>query len=116
MNAVGNTGIGLDLRSPGKQAPLCAELKLIKQERNIPYKGIVSVYVLHQELADKLLMFVASDCSKLIIGVFLAIERVDIMGMAARKHLNNLVFYVLNPALVGSNLAKFITVKSLVML
>ncbi|KAJ6376640.1 hypothetical protein OIU76_025735 [Salix suchowensis] len=50
------------------------------------------------------------------VGVFLAIERVDILGMAARKHLNNLVFYVLNPALVGSNLAKFITVKSLVML
>ncbi|KAJ6417440.1 hypothetical protein OIU84_003205 [Salix udensis] len=50
------------------------------------------------------------------VGVFLAIERVDILGIAARKHLNNLVFYVLNPALVGSNLAKFITLKSLVML
>lgn len=50
------------------------------------------------------------------VGVFLATKRIDILGTDARKHLNNLVFYVLNPALVGSNLAKFITLKSIVML
>eukprot|EP00258_Populus_trichocarpa_P020711 XP_024436730.1 protein PIN-LIKES 3 [Populus trichocarpa] len=50
------------------------------------------------------------------VGVFLATERMDILGTDARKHLNSLVFYVLNPALVGSNLAKFITLKSIVML
>ncbi|CAK7357561.1 unnamed protein product [Dovyalis caffra] len=50
------------------------------------------------------------------VGVILAIERMDIMGMHARKHLNNLVFYVLNPALVGSNLGKFVTLKRIVQL
>lgn len=50
------------------------------------------------------------------VGVFLATKRIDILGTDARKHLNNLVFYVLNPALVGSNLAKFITLKSIVLL
>lgn len=47
------------------------------------------------------------------VGVFLAIERVGILGADARNHLNNLVFYVLSPALVGSSLAKFVTLKSL---
>ncbi|KAJ6894661.1 protein PIN-LIKES 3-like [Populus alba x Populus x berolinensis] len=50
------------------------------------------------------------------VGVFLATKRMDILGTDARKHLNSLVFYVLNPALVGSNLAKFITLKSIVLL
>lgn len=50
------------------------------------------------------------------VGVFLATKRMDILGTDARKHLNSLVFYVLNPALVGSNLAKFITLKSIVVL
>ncbi|KAL3598892.1 hypothetical protein D5086_006810 [Populus alba] len=47
------------------------------------------------------------------VGVFLAIERVGILGADARNHLNNLVFYVLSPALVGSSLAKFVTLRSL---
>ncbi|KAJ6943214.1 protein PIN-LIKES 1 [Populus alba x Populus x berolinensis] len=47
------------------------------------------------------------------VGVFLATERVGILGADARNHLNNLVFYVLSPALVGSSLAKFVTLRSL---
>ncbi|KAI5601770.1 hypothetical protein BDE02_01G113900 [Populus trichocarpa] len=35
------------------------------------------------------------------------------LGGGSRKHLNNLVFFVLSPALVGSNLAKYITLRSL---
>ncbi|CAN0865498.1 Protein PIN-LIKES 1 [Linum grandiflorum] len=50
------------------------------------------------------------------LGSFLAIDSVDILGMDARKHLNNVVFFVFNPALVGSNLAKYITLKNVVLL
>lgn len=50
------------------------------------------------------------------VGVFLAIERVGILREDSRNHLNNLVFYVLNPALVGSSLAKFVTLRSLLKL
>ncbi|KAJ6415394.1 hypothetical protein OIU84_004233 [Salix udensis] len=50
------------------------------------------------------------------VGVFLAIERVGILRADARNHLNNLVFYVLGPALVGSSLAKFVTLRSLLKL
>uniref|UniRef100_A0A6N2KQW2 Auxin efflux carrier component n=1 Tax=Salix viminalis TaxID=40686 RepID=A0A6N2KQW2_SALVM len=50
------------------------------------------------------------------VGVFLAIQRVDVLGADARQHLNNLVFFVLSPALIGSNLAKYITLRSLLKL
>ncbi|CAI0555351.1 unnamed protein product [Linum tenue] len=50
------------------------------------------------------------------LGLFLAVDSVDILGMDARKHLNNVVFFVFNPALIGSNLAKYITLKNVVML
>ncbi|KAJ6308337.1 hypothetical protein OIU76_018005 [Salix suchowensis] len=50
------------------------------------------------------------------VGVFLAIQRVDVLGADARQHLNNLVFFVLSPALIGSNLAKYITLGSLLKL
>ncbi|KAL9241497.1 hypothetical protein vseg_015606 [Gypsophila vaccaria] len=46
------------------------------------------------------------------IGLFLAFDNVDILGVHARKHINKVVFFVFNPALVGSNLAKTVTLKS----
>ncbi|KAA3454116.1 protein PIN-LIKES 3-like [Gossypium australe] len=49
----------------------------------------------------------------LAIGSFLATESVDLLGPNARHHLNNLVFYVFLPALVGCSIADTITVKSL---
>lgn len=47
------------------------------------------------------------------LGLILALDRIDLLGQDARKHLNNIVFFVLNPALVSSNLAKTITYESL---
>lgn len=48
------------------------------------------------------------------LGSYLAVDRVNILGDEARKHLNNIIFYVFNPALVSSNLASTITVESMV--
>ncbi|CAI9762979.1 unnamed protein product [Fraxinus pennsylvanica] len=48
------------------------------------------------------------------LGSYLAIERINILGGDARKHLNNIVFFVFNPALISSNLAKTITYESMV--
>ncbi|PSS00350.1 Protein PIN-LIKES like [Actinidia chinensis var. chinensis] len=50
------------------------------------------------------------------IGLFLALERVNLLGAVARHHLNNLVFYVFTPALVASNLADTITASNIVSL
>ncbi|KAK2657706.1 hypothetical protein Ddye_010758 [Dipteronia dyeriana] len=50
------------------------------------------------------------------LGLFLALDKVDILGEEARKHLNNVAFFVFTPALVGSSLAKYITIKSIGML
>ncbi|XVE75443.1 hypothetical protein DITRI_Ditri12bG0094400 [Diplodiscus trichospermus] len=50
------------------------------------------------------------------VGSFLATERVNLLGADARHHLNNLVFYVFFPALLGCTLANTITIKSLVAL
>jgi predicted permease len=50
------------------------------------------------------------------IGLFLAIERVNLLGPVTRHHLNNLVFYVFTPALVASNLADTITSSNVVSL
>lgn len=47
------------------------------------------------------------------LGSFLALERVDILGEIARKHVNKVVFYVFNPALVASNLAETVTYDDL---
>ncbi|XP_030523947.1 protein PIN-LIKES 1-like isoform X2 [Rhodamnia argentea] len=47
------------------------------------------------------------------LGSLLAIAQVDILGEEARKHLNNIVFFVFNPALVFSYLAKSITYESM---
>jgi len=50
------------------------------------------------------------------LGSYLALESVDILGEDARKHLNTVVFYVFNPALVSTNLAKTITSESMLKL
>ncbi|KAG9137204.1 hypothetical protein Leryth_012027 [Lithospermum erythrorhizon] len=47
------------------------------------------------------------------LGSFLALDSIDILGEQARKHLNNVVFYVFNPALVSSTLAATITMDSM---
>ncbi|XP_010932122.1 protein PIN-LIKES 3 [Elaeis guineensis] len=50
------------------------------------------------------------------VGSFLATSYVGILSEAARKHLNNVVFFVFNPALVSTNLAQTITMESMVLL
>ncbi|KAL5707307.1 hypothetical protein ACHQM5_025368 [Ranunculus cassubicifolius] len=51
-----------------------------------------------------------------LVGAFIALDRVNILGPDARKHFNTVVFYVFNPALIFANLAKTLTVQSLVTL
>ncbi|KAM5574010.1 protein PIN-LIKES 3-like [Rosa sericea] len=50
------------------------------------------------------------------LGSYLATERVNILGEDSRKHLNSVVFFVFNPALVGSSLAQTITYDSMIKL
>ncbi|XP_007018644.2 PREDICTED: protein PIN-LIKES 3 isoform X2 [Theobroma cacao] len=50
------------------------------------------------------------------LGLYLALDHVSILGEDTRKHMNNVVFYVFNPALVASNLAETITYESMVKL
>ncbi|KAL9459578.1 hypothetical protein AB3S75_002892 [Citrus x aurantiifolia] len=50
------------------------------------------------------------------LGSFLALDKVDVMGENARKQLNSVVFFVFSPAIVGSNLAKTITLESIVLM
>lgn len=50
------------------------------------------------------------------LGSFLALDHIDILGENARKHINGVAFFVFNPSLVGSNLAKTITFESIVLL
>ncbi|TXG68422.1 hypothetical protein EZV62_003357 [Acer yangbiense] len=47
-----------------------------------------------------------------VLGLFLALERVDILGTEARKHLNNVAFFVFSPSLIASSLANSVTIKS----
>ncbi|KAJ9541230.1 hypothetical protein OSB04_027736 [Centaurea solstitialis] len=47
------------------------------------------------------------------LGSFLALDHIDILGQTTVKQLNNIVFFVFNPALVGSNLATTITYESI---
>ncbi|OMO65646.1 Auxin efflux carrier [Corchorus capsularis] len=47
------------------------------------------------------------------VGLYLATERVDLLEADARRHLNNLVFYVFFPALIGCSLADTVTIKDL---
>ncbi|KAJ8764025.1 hypothetical protein K2173_004910 [Erythroxylum novogranatense] len=48
------------------------------------------------------------------LGLFLAIDRIGLLGTDARQHLNKLVFYVFSPAIVFSQLAETITSHNLV--
>ncbi|XP_021815553.1 protein PIN-LIKES 3-like [Prunus avium] len=50
------------------------------------------------------------------LGSYLALDHVNILGEDTRKHLNTVVFYVMSPALVSSNLARTITYESMVKL
>ncbi|TYG70562.1 hypothetical protein ES288_D05G323600v1 [Gossypium darwinii] len=50
------------------------------------------------------------------VGLFLALDRVNLLGPDARNHLNKIVFYVFGPALVATNLAQTTTYESLVTL
>ncbi|CAN6211120.1 unnamed protein product [Urochloa humidicola] len=47
------------------------------------------------------------------VGSFLATDFAGLLSKEARKHLNNIVFYVFNPSLVAIYLAKTITMESL---
>ncbi|KAL9229700.1 hypothetical protein vseg_005139 [Gypsophila vaccaria] len=42
-------------------------------------------------------------------GLFLALDRIDILGDTSRHHLNRIVFYLFNPALVSVSFAKAVT-------
>ncbi|KAK4348028.1 hypothetical protein RND71_034367 [Anisodus tanguticus] len=50
------------------------------------------------------------------VGLFLALERVNLLGSTARHHLNNLVFYIFTPALVASSLAGTVTSSNIISL
>ncbi|XP_016201343.1 protein PIN-LIKES 3 [Arachis ipaensis] len=50
------------------------------------------------------------------VGLFLALENVNLLGKDARIQVNHLVHYVFNPALVGGNLADTITFENFVTL
>ncbi|TXG59227.1 hypothetical protein EZV62_013800 [Acer yangbiense] len=91
-------------------------------ERN-PAKMKAMFNTTRETLAMKILdLFIASFIPVLkvllltALGLFLALDKVDILGEEARKHLNNIAFFVFTPALVGSSLAKYITIKSIGML
>ncbi|XP_010471806.1 PREDICTED: protein PIN-LIKES 3-like [Camelina sativa] len=48
------------------------------------------------------------------VGFYLALDGVNLLGQDARKHLNNIVFYVFSPTLIGSRLVDSVTYESLV--
>ncbi|EOY18971.1 Auxin efflux carrier family protein isoform 2 [Theobroma cacao] len=50
------------------------------------------------------------------VGLLLAMEKIDLLGPEARNYLNKIVFYVLSPSLLVSNLADTITYNSVVTL
>ncbi|XP_022745772.1 protein PIN-LIKES 3-like [Durio zibethinus] len=50
------------------------------------------------------------------VGLVIALDRINLLGPEAKHHLNNIVFYVLSPALVASSLAESITFKSFITL
>ncbi|XP_042507101.1 protein PIN-LIKES 1-like isoform X2 [Macadamia integrifolia] len=51
-----------------------------------------------------------------VLGSFLALDRINILGEDARKHMNRVVFFVFFPALVATDLAKTITYESMIKL
>ncbi|KAL4577811.1 hypothetical protein LXL04_013925 [Taraxacum kok-saghyz] len=48
------------------------------------------------------------------LGSVLALDSIDLLGQTTRKQVNNIVFFVFSPALVGSNLASTITLESII--
>ncbi|KAI3798688.1 hypothetical protein L1987_33966 [Smallanthus sonchifolius] len=48
------------------------------------------------------------------LGSFLALDSVDIFGQNTMKQFNNIVFFVFTPSLVGSKLARTITLESII--
>ncbi|KAH7689383.1 Membrane transport protein [Dioscorea alata] len=50
------------------------------------------------------------------VGSFLATGRVGILCEEARKHMNNVVFFVFNPSLVSTNLARTVTLENVVLM
>ncbi|MED6196653.1 hypothetical protein PIB30_049398 [Stylosanthes scabra] len=71
--------------------------------------GLTDIFIASSMPVLKVLLITA-------LGSFLALDSIDILGTDARKHLNILAFYVLNPALIASNLASTITYDSMVKL
>ncbi|KAK9928514.1 hypothetical protein M0R45_025646 [Rubus argutus] len=51
-----------------------------------------------------------------VLGSYLALDRVNILGQDSRKHLNTIVFYVFTPAMIAANLAETITYDSMIKL
>ncbi|XP_074281087.1 protein PIN-LIKES 3-like [Silene latifolia] len=49
-------------------------------------------------------------------GLFLALDSIDILGDTSRHHLNRIVFYCFNPALVAVSFAKTVTFQSFITL
>ncbi|XVF23417.1 hypothetical protein REPUB_Repub13aG0036000 [Reevesia pubescens] len=51
-----------------------------------------------------------------VVGLLVALDRINLLGPEANHHLNNIVFYVVSPALAASSLAESITIKSFITL
>ncbi|KAJ4883934.1 Auxin efflux carrier family protein [Raphanus sativus] len=49
-----------------------------------------------------------------IVGFYMALDGVNLLGQDARKYLNKIVFYAFSPSLIGSRLADSVTYESLV--
>ncbi|RYQ86808.1 hypothetical protein Ahy_B10g106431 isoform C [Arachis hypogaea] len=69
--------------------------------------GLIDIFIASSMPVLKVLLITA-------LGSFLALDSINILGTDARKHLNILAFYVLNPALIADNLASTITYNSMV--
>ncbi|KAG8497681.1 hypothetical protein CXB51_008949 [Gossypium anomalum] len=82
---------------------------VFEKVRRVDTMRILDLFVVASMPIMKVLMVTA-------LGSFLALDRIDVMGESARKQLNNVVFFVFNPALVSSSLAKTVTFESIVLL
>ncbi|PKI67321.1 hypothetical protein CRG98_012270 [Punica granatum] len=71
--------------------------------------GFLDLFVVASMPVLKVLLITA-------LGLYLALDHVDVMGEATRKQMNRLVYLVFNPALVASNLANTITSESILLL
>ncbi|WVZ12302.1 hypothetical protein V8G54_016832 [Vigna mungo] len=71
--------------------------------------GLVELLLVASMPVIKILLIIA-------VGLVLALENINLLGKDARIQVNNLVHYVLYPALVGGNLADTITSENVVSL